>query len=409
MNHDVSQSIIWRNRARRVIPDGTSTLSKTSRRLVEGISPMYMVRGEGAYCYDVDGNKWLDAEMAMGTLLFGHSHPYVIKAAQSAIRRGTSFSTPTPDDVLYAEMLLRRFVSYEQVRFMRSGNDAIQAACRLARCHTGRDKVAYTEYHGWADGPTISLYGNDVDPRYFGVSSCVAMETISLSAREVDPVRDIMHDNAKDLAAVVLCPNSWQTSELKAMLSEAHKLGSLVIFDEISCGMRLGQRGSFDIHGIVPDLLCISKGMAAGLPLSAVLGSKKLLDLSAQARITNAHATESVAFAVGIAVERLLAKEPLWPSWKPDVETLMSKIKTKLDIREELVMDGDVASFSVRDRRFPDFWSDPFREHLLRVCAQDLIFTKGYVVPSAAHGRIEFERIYDSFAHAIETYKGIVR
>lgn len=403
---DVSQSIIWRDRARCVIPDGTSTLAKTSRRLIEGVSPMYMVRGEGAYSFDVDGNKWLDAEMAMGTLLFGHSHPYLVEAAEAAFRRGTSFSTPTPDEVLYAELLLDRFSAYEKIRFLRSGNDAVQAACRLSRCYTGRDKIVYSAYHGWADGPTISLYGNGLDPHCFGVTSGTASEVISLSACEYKSLEEILQHHNTDIAAIVICPNGWRTSDLEAAIAHAHKIGILIVFDEVTCGMRLGRRGSFDIHRLIPDLLCISKGMASGLPLSAVLGPKELLDLSAQARITNAHATENVAFSVGIAVETLLAQEGLWPSWKPDIELLISKIKSKLCTHDCLVLEGDIASFSVRDRRFREFWDDPFRKHFLQVCAKYHIFSKGYIVPSAVHGANEFDRIFEAFEQAIETYQG---
>jgi glutamate-1-semialdehyde aminotransferase len=148
---DLSKSEAWWQRAVKVIPRGTQTLSKGPDQFVDGVSPKYLDRGLGCHVWDVDGNEYIDYPMALGPILLGYNYPPVVEAVTREIRKGTTFTLMSPLEVELAELLVEVVPCAEMVRFGKNGADATMAAIRVARSYTGRDHIAYCGYHGCHD------------------------------------------------------------------------------------------------------------------------------------------------------------------------------------------------------------------------------------------------------------------
>jgi glutamate-1-semialdehyde 2,1-aminomutase len=146
-----NESLRWLDEVTRIIPAGCSTLAKTPWRVLPGTTAICCVEARGARFTDLDGNSWLDCEMAMGTAVWGHARAEVEAAVIHQLRRGVSYSLPAPLELELAELLLARFDRFESVRFCKSGADAVTGAVRIARACTGRAIVIATGYHGWMD------------------------------------------------------------------------------------------------------------------------------------------------------------------------------------------------------------------------------------------------------------------
>ena len=138
-------------RAGELIPGASQTLSKGPTQWVQGVAPSYIERADGAYVWDVDGNRYLDFPMALGPIMLGHRHPAVERAIVEQLRSGIVFSLPHPIEIEVAERIVALVPGAERVRFAKSGSDATSAAVRLARANTGRERVIVTGYHGWHD------------------------------------------------------------------------------------------------------------------------------------------------------------------------------------------------------------------------------------------------------------------
>lgn len=395
-----ARSMMWDRRAHEVIPGGTSTLAKSTSRLSADHSPRYSARSEGAFFWDVDDNKWLDFEMAMGTAIWGHAHPWITEAIVRQARNGTSFSTPEVHEVLLAEAILERFSKFSAARFLKSGADAVNAAIRIARAATARTMVMTTEYHGWGEDSVFGMYAS-TGTQELGLHSSVAADTVFAAAGDVSGLLAKLDAVGSELAAVVLCPNRWRPEEVSRIVSAAHKFGTLIIFDEVTSGQRYGKTATAGSYGVWPDVLCLSKGLANGLPLAVILGSIDLIERTIPARVTNAHSTETLAFAAALASEEMLKQMDVWPTWQQPTDELRAILLATLEGRPDLELFGDHASFGFRTRGWSNFWTDPFRLCVVETLASQRIFTKGYIVPSFAHSREAYERAAEALQQAV--------
>jgi glutamate-1-semialdehyde 2,1-aminomutase len=378
-------SLRWLAEVEKVIPAGCSTLAKTPHRLLPGRGAIAAVHAKDAEFTDLDGRTWLDCEMAMGTATWGHARPEVEEAVVEQLRCGTSFSVASPLELVLAQRLLARFGVYTAVKFAKSGADVVSGAVRIARATTGRDRVVATGYHGWHDWAVPSHYS--ASPAELGVPRAVSALTPTCPPNDPQQLLDLLRGHAGSVAAVVLCPNQWPADDLTTVVEEARSQGVLVVFDEVTSGMRTGRRATCGEVDVWPDLLCISKGLANGLPLAALLGDRRLVMRGEDVRMSNAHSSEALAFAAAVACEDLL-DAPVWPSWRARTTTMMAGIRSRiaeLGLAERIEIRGDYSSFSLGTAGSGDFWTDPFRTHVLATLAERQIFTKGYFVFSDRH------------------------
>jgi glutamate-1-semialdehyde 2,1-aminomutase len=247
-----------------------------------GGTPYTVARGDGAYVEDVDGVRYLDFVQSYGASLLGHAHPEVVRALREAAGEGTTFGAPTPGEVLLAEAMTTRVAGLEQVRLVSSGTEALMSAVRLARGHTGRDKIVKFDgcYHGHSDALLVAV-GSGVAqlglPGSAGVTRGAVGDTIVAPYNEV-PTLDA------DVAAVLVEPVAANmnlvaptSGFLEGLRAECRRVGALLIFDEVITGFRLAFAGAEEYFGVTPDLWCFGKVIGGGLPVGAFGGSREIM------------------------------------------------------------------------------------------------------------------------------------
>jgi glutamate-1-semialdehyde 2,1-aminomutase len=270
----------WFERAEVVIPGGVDSPVRSFRSV--GGTPYTVVSGEGAFVTDVEGQRYLDYVQSYGASLLGHAHPVVVETLRAAAGKGTTFGAPTPGEVLLAEAMTSRVRGLEQVRLVSSGTEAVMSAVRLARGHTGRDKIVKFDgcYHGHSDALLVAG-GSGVAqmglPGSAGVTAGSVADTLVAPYNEV-PTLD------ESVAAVIVepvaanmnlvAPRSTFLSELRV---ECDRVGALLIFDEVITGFRLAMGGAQEFFGVTPDLWTFGKVIGGGLPVGAFGGSADVL------------------------------------------------------------------------------------------------------------------------------------
>jgi glutamate-1-semialdehyde aminotransferase/transketolase C-terminal domain/subunit len=270
---DITRSDEYFRRARGLIPAVTQTLAKGPSQWVKGVAPKYLERGAGCRVWDVDGNEYLDFNMAVGPLSLGYCHPAVDHAIRAQLDKGITFTLMHPLEVEVAETVRDMVPGAERVRFSKTGCDVTTAAVRLARAFTGRDRVLCCGYHGWHDWYIA------VTPRKAGIPAAAAALTNTFAYNDLDSVAAALDD---ETACVILEPTVFEAPK-PGFLEDLRRLcderGALLIFDEMWTGFRLALGGAQQRFGIRADLACFSKAVANGMPLSVLTGRGDVMDL----------------------------------------------------------------------------------------------------------------------------------
>jgi glutamate-1-semialdehyde 2,1-aminomutase len=269
-------------RAKAVIPGGVSSPVRAFKAV--GGSPLFVARAEGARFWDEDGRGFIDYVGSWGPMILGHSHPAVLEAVRQALARGTSYGAPCAGEVELAERITRHVPSVEKVRFVSSGTEATMSALRVARGFTGRRKILKFDgcYHGHADsllvaaGSGVATLGIPGSP---GVPEGTVADTIVTRFNDALALDAAVKAHGADLAAVIVepvCGNMGTvapaTGYLKALREITERNGTLLVFDEVMTGFRLGLGGAQGLYGIQPDMTCLGKIVGGGLPAAAYGG-----------------------------------------------------------------------------------------------------------------------------------------
>ncbi|WP_143416066.1 glutamate-1-semialdehyde 2,1-aminomutase [Geobacillus sp. E263] len=261
-----------------------------SYKAVGGGAPVVMERAQGAYFWDVDGNKYIDYLAAYGPIIAGHAHPHITKAIQRAAETGVLYGTPTPHEITFAKMLKEAIPSLEKVRFVNSGTEAVMTTIRVARAYTGRDKIVKFAgcYHGHSDlvlvaaGSGPSTLGT---PDSAGVPKSIAQEVITVPYNDIDSFKQAMDVWGDQVAAVLVEPIvgnfgivTPKPGFLEAINEIAHQAGALVIYDEVITAFRFMYGGAQNLLGIEPDLTALGKIIGGGLPIGAYGGRQDIME-----------------------------------------------------------------------------------------------------------------------------------
>jgi len=278
-------------RATRVIPGGVNSPVRSWRAV--GGDPAFIVRGRGAHVFDADGRALLDFVGSWGPLILGHAPPAVVAAVAERAKSGTSFGAPTAIEVELAELLVDALPSIEQVRLVSSGTEATMTALRLARAATGRDLIVKFAgcYHGHVDSLLVRAGSGPLTlgvPDSPGVPSALASLVITADFNDADGIRELLGARGDEIAAVIVEPVAGNMGVvpplpgfLETLRRETAKTGTVLIFDEVITGFRLGWSGAQGRYGVTPDLTCLGKVIGGGLPLAAVGGRRDLMQLLA--------------------------------------------------------------------------------------------------------------------------------
>jgi glutamate-1-semialdehyde 2,1-aminomutase len=278
-------------RAERVIPGGVNSPVRSFRSV--GGTPIFIERGAGSKLYTSDGRELIDFCMSWGALLFGHADPEIVAAVQKAAADGTGFGAATRREVLFAEKLCSMIPYVEQVRCVSSGTEAVMTAIRLARGATGRDKILKFDgcYHGHSDAMLVSAGSGLLTgglSSSAGVPSGTAADTLVAPYNDVEAVRKIMAHSGDRIAAIIVEPVAANMGLvlpnpgfLEALRELTRRYSALLIFDEVITGFRFGPTTYGALCGIEPDLTCLGKIIGGGLPLAALGGRRKVMELLA--------------------------------------------------------------------------------------------------------------------------------
>lgn len=280
------------------IPDGTQTLSKAAWAFPGDGAPAFIERGDGGHVWDVDGNRFLDLMNALLPILLGYRDPDVDKAIRRQLDRGIVFSLPSPLECELAELLVDTIPCAEMVRFGKSGTDVTTAAVRLARAATGRERVALCGYHGWNDWSVATTTRPD------GVPAAVGALSHTFPFNDLSALEGLLELHPGEFAAVIIEPA--RTAEpapgyLSAVRDLAHRHGALLVFDEIATGFRLHPGGAQAHYGVTPDLAAFGKGMANGMPLSALVGPAAIMRTLGRVFFSSTFGGETLSLAAAIA------------------------------------------------------------------------------------------------------------
>ena len=291
MPRNLDQSRALQKRAEKFILGGVNSPVRAFRSV--GGDPPFLVRGEGAYVWDADGNRYLDYVGSWGPLILGHSVPDVIDAVVDAARRGTSFGASTPSEADLAELVSEAFSAVEKLRFVSSGTEATMSAIRLARAYTNRKYIVKFEgcYHGHSDALLVKA-GSGVAtlgiPGSAGVPAEFVQLTLALPYNDLDAVEQAFAKYKGQIACVIVEPVVGtmgcvppKHGYLEALRAITEREGTVLIFDEVMTGFRLAFGGASELYGIKADLVTMGKIIGGGLPVGAYGGPAKIMDMIA--------------------------------------------------------------------------------------------------------------------------------
>lgn len=344
-------------RAKSLIPGGVNSPVRAGKAV--GMDPPFIARAEGCTLWDVDGNRYIDYVCSWGPMILGHAHPAVVKALKERVGLGTSYGAPTELEVQMAEVITRMVPSIEMVRMVNSGTEAAMSAIRLARGFTGKEKIIKFDgcYHGHVDSLLVSA-GSGVAtlgiPGCPGIPEGLASQTISLPFNNLETVLHAFERYQGQIAAVIVEPIPGNMGVvlpregfLEGLREITSKNDSLLIFDEVITGFRVGPGGAQQLYGILPDLTCLGKIIGGGLPVGAYGGKREIMEhMAPEGRVYQAGTLSGnpLAMAAGLATLKLLEKGEIYGELREKGELLFSGIQDAAESAGHRVVVNKVGS-----------------------------------------------------------------
>jgi len=325
--------------AQAVIPGGVNSPVRAFRGV--GGDPVFFERASGAYLFDADGKRYIDYVGSWGPMVLGHAHPDVVRVVQEAAGRGLSFGAPTAIETAVASRICEILSSIELVRMVNSGTEATMSAIRLARGYTGRDKIVKFEgcYHGHSDSLLVKAGSGALtlgEPSSPGVPAALAAETITLSYNDIAEAERAFADVGTQIAAVIVEPVAGNMNcipPVPGFLDGLRKLcdeyGSVLIFDEVMTGFRVGLGGAQGLFGVTPDLTTLGKVIGGGMPVGAFGGKRAIMERIAPLGPVYQAGTLSgnpVAMAAGLKTLELISAEGFFEALGAKTARLVQRI-----------------------------------------------------------------------------------
>lgn len=330
--------------AQALIPGGVNSPVRAFRSV--GGTPRFIERGEGAYIWDADGNRYIDYVLSWGPLVLGHAHPSVVAALQEALTRGTSYGAPTALENELAELVINTVPSIEMIRFVNSGTEATMSALRLARAYTGREKIVKMTgcYHGHADmllvqaGSGVATLGLPDSP---GVPTAATASTLTAEFNDLEAVKNLFEQYPNEIAGLIVEPIAAnmgfvmpQPGYLQGLQDLCHRYGALFILDEVMTGFRVSPGGAQQYWNLDPDITCLGKVIGGGLPVGAYAGKRDIMKMVAPSGSMYQAGTLSgnpLAMTGGLVTIRTLLETGVFEGMAKATATLIEGIQAAAD------------------------------------------------------------------------------
>lgn len=331
----------WAARAQKILPAGG----------FGNFDPNIVIReGKGARIWDEDGNEYVDLLIGSGPILIGHGHPEVLEATQEQLGKGMTFFANNARGIELAEVICDAVACADQVRFVSTGGEADMYAMRLARAHTGRDKILKFEggYHGMSAEALMSLFPQSAAnypvalPDSAGIPESVRDHMVIAPFNDTEMALGLIEQYKNELAAVILEPLQRQIPPapgfLEALREATARHGIVLVFDEVVTGFRLAYGGAQEKYGVVPDLCTLGKVIGGGLPLAAIAGSRDVMrhfdrDAVGSSGFTLQIGTLSgnpVASVAGLKTLEILRRPGTYETMRASGQKIMSAISSAM-------------------------------------------------------------------------------
>jgi len=308
-------------RARRRIPGGTQLLSKRPEMFLPEQWPSYFSRAAGAFVWDLDGRQYLDmSHNAIGANVLGAADPDVDAAVVNAIRDGIAATLNAPEELELADLLCELHPWAQMVRYARTGGEAMAIAVRIARARTRRDVIAFCGYHGWHDWYLAANLAEEqaLDGHLLpglspvGVPRGLTGTALPFRYNQLDELEAIVAKHGPNLAAIVMEPTR-DTPPADGFLAGAKRLareaGAVLVFDEITAGMRLTTGGAHLILGVTPDIAVLAKAISNGYPMAAIIGTADAMQAAQDSFISSTYWTDRIGPVAALATIRKHKRE----------------------------------------------------------------------------------------------------
>jgi glutamate-1-semialdehyde 2,1-aminomutase len=306
----------WTERLQDVMPFGSSTSSKAPS--LEPEEPAVIVRGKGCRVWDDRDREFIDFRNGLGPVTLGYAFPAVNEAIKKQLDNGCVYGHPHPLECEVAEMLRDIIPCAEQVRFLKTGGEALAACIKIARAYTQREHVIQVGYNGWINSlssgarilPGQSAAANTAPP---GVPAALSALHHTCAWNDIESMERLFSQFDKQVAAVVIAADYKQMSAGETYYPAVRRLtqkhGAVLIFDEIVTGFRIACAGAQEYFDVMPDMAVYAKGMANGMPLSAYLGKRDLMQSARRAVISTTYGGEALSLAAAKATLQTYDRE----------------------------------------------------------------------------------------------------
>lgn len=405
MKNRYSTSEEFLERALRTVPLGSQTFSKSKTQLPVGVSPFFASKGEGAYLWDVDGNKYVDFVNSLCSVTLGYNDPDVTDAVRKQLDSGTIFSLSHELEFLVAEKIVEMVPCAERVRFGKNGSDATSGAIRLARAYTKRDHVLVCGYHGWQDWYIGST------TRDLGVPEAVKNLTSKFFYNDIESLKTKLEELKGQVAAVILEPVNVTPPEndfLQKVKELTHQHGAVLIFDETITGFRYANGGAQEYFKVIPDLATFGKGLANGYPVSAVAGKKEIMKLMEEIFFSFTFGGETLSLAASYATLTKLQREPVIEKLHATGQVVIDRLRTlikEFDLESTFGVAGYPVWSFLLIKDTPQFNSWELKTLLLQEMFANSVFMIGTHNISYAHSMDDIDTLMRAYRTYFEKVK----
>lgn len=301
------------NRAKKVIPGGNQIFSKRSERFLPGLWPAYYIKAKGCEIWDMDNTHYFDfAGMGVGTCILGYADDDVNNAVINAVNNGSMATLNVKEEVILAEKLVELHPWADMVRFAKSGGEAAAIGVRIGRAASGKDRIAFCGYHGWTDWYISSNIADSksLDGQLLaglvpnGVPRSLKDTALPFNYNKIEELEAIVNKYPNEVGVIIMEPrrgNGPENNFLEKVKEIAKRIGAVLIFDEITSGFRINLGGIHLTMGVTPDITVLGKALGNGYPISAILGTREVMEAAQTSFISSTFWSDRLGFSAAIA------------------------------------------------------------------------------------------------------------